>query len=98
MCNTKLYDLHLAYQILPCIQQARSPADAHNSDALSTGSDLMDILLQEDALSATCSASSAASECLTCGSNGNGTSGSQTGGLITTAGLQLFWHACIFPL
>ncbi|XP_040204950.1 period circadian protein homolog 2-like isoform X2 [Rana temporaria] len=70
--------------------QARSPADAHNSDALSTGSDLMDILLQEDALSATCSASSEASECLTSGSNGNGTSGSQTGSSQTSRSSKYF--------
>lgn len=49
---------------------------------MSTGSDLMDILLQEDACSGTCSGSSAASESLTSGSNGNGTSGSQTGGSV----------------
>lgn len=70
--------------------QARSPADAHNSDALSIGSDLMDILLQEDALSAICSASSVASECLTSGSNGNGTSGSQTGSSQTSRSSKYF--------
>ncbi|CAJ0943764.1 unnamed protein product [Ranitomeya imitator] len=59
-------DLPAAQTILP---------DGHTSDALSTGSDLMDILLQEDACSGTCSGSS--SESLTSGSNGNGTSGSQ---------------------
>ncbi|KAM9317040.1 period circadian protein homolog 2 [Gastrophryne carolinensis] len=50
----------------------------HNSDVLSTGSDLMDLLLQEDASSGTGSASSAISESVASGSNGNGTSGSQT--------------------
>lgn len=48
----------------------------------------MDILLQEDSSSATCSASSAVSESLTSGSHGNGTSGSQTGKFNTSAGLQ----------
>nr|DBA25912.1 TPA: hypothetical protein GDO54_010239 [Pyxicephalus adspersus] len=70
--------------------KASSPADAHNSDALSTGSDLMDILLQEDASSATCSASSAVSESLTSGSNGNGTSGSQTGSSQTSRSSKYF--------
>lgn len=98
MCITKLNNKHLISQILSCIQQARSPLDAHNSDALSTVSDLMDILLQEDAFSATYSASSAVSESLTSGSQGNGTSGSQTGGLITTAGLQFFFCYSSFAI
>ncbi|XP_056420521.1 period circadian protein homolog 2 isoform X2 [Hyla sarda] len=61
------------------IAQAGFPINKHTSGAVSTGSDLMDILLQEDAYSGTCSGSSAVSEPLTSGSNGNGTSGSQAG-------------------
>ncbi|XP_044147294.1 period circadian protein homolog 2 isoform X2 [Bufo gargarizans] len=61
------------------IPQADFPSDEHTNDAVSTGSDLMDILLQENACSGTCSGSSAVSESLTSGSNENGTSGSQTG-------------------
>ncbi|XP_068136657.1 period circadian protein homolog 2-like isoform X2 [Hyperolius riggenbachi] len=71
-------------------QQPGSPADAHYSDALSTGSDLMDILLQEDASSGTCSASSAASESLTSGSHVDGTSGSQTGSSQTSRSSKYF--------
>lgn len=73
--------MHPSSVILSCIQHPALPADAYNIDALSTGSDFMDILLQEDTFSATCSVSSAVSESLTFGSHGNGTSGSQTGGL-----------------
>ncbi|XP_018423662.1 PREDICTED: period circadian protein homolog 2 [Nanorana parkeri] len=68
--------------------QSRSPADVHNSDALSTSSDFMDILLQEDASSATFSASSAMS--LTSGSHGNGTSGSHTGSSQTSHSSKYF--------
>ncbi|KYO19959.1 hypothetical protein Y1Q_0021893 [Alligator mississippiensis] len=58
--------------------------EAQNSDALSMSSDLLDILLQEDACSGTGSASSgsgvsAAAESLGSGSNGCGISGSRTG-------------------
>ncbi|CAM5138946.1 unnamed protein product [Eretmochelys imbricata] len=61
-----------------------SPVGAQNSDALSTYSDLLHILLQEDACSGTGSASSgsgvsAAAESLGSGSNGCGMSGSRTG-------------------
>ncbi|XP_071999430.1 period circadian protein homolog 2 [Engystomops pustulosus] len=72
------------------ILQADFPADGHTSDALSTGSDLMDLLLQEDACSGTCSGSSAVSESLTSGSNGNGTSGSQTGSSQTSHSSKYF--------
>ncbi|KAM3932121.1 period circadian protein homolog 2 isoform 2-T3 [Leptodactylus fuscus] len=72
------------------ISQADFPADEHTSDALSTGSDLMDILLQEDACSGTCSGSSAVSESLTSGSNGNGTSGSHTGSSQTSHSSKYF--------
>lgn len=58
--------------------------DAQNSDAISVSSDLLDILLQEDACSGTGSASSgsgvsAAAESLGSGSNGCSLSGSRTG-------------------
>ncbi|EMP33303.1 Period circadian protein like protein 2 [Chelonia mydas] len=61
-----------------------SPVGAQNSDALSMYSDLLHILLQEDACSGTGSASSgsgvsAAAESLGSGSNGCGMSGSRTG-------------------
>ncbi|XP_051855393.1 period circadian protein homolog 2 isoform X2 [Antechinus flavipes] len=61
-----------------------SPMDAHNSDALSLSSDLLEILLAEDGCSATGSASSgsgvsAASESLGSGSLGCGTSRTGTG-------------------
>ncbi|XP_077147241.1 period circadian protein homolog 2-like isoform X1 [Ranitomeya variabilis] len=62
--------------------------DGHTSDALSTGSDLMDILLQEDACSGTCSGSS--SESLNSGSNANGASGSQTGSSQTSHSSKYF--------
>ncbi|KAG8580534.1 hypothetical protein GDO81_007325 [Engystomops pustulosus] len=74
---------------LPILQED-FPADGHTSDALSTGSDLMDLLLQEDACSGTCSGSSAVSESLTSGSNGNGTSGSQTGSSQTSHSSKYF--------
>nr|XP_033814833.1 LOW QUALITY PROTEIN: period circadian protein homolog 2 [Geotrypetes seraphini] len=57
-------------------------SDAQNSDAHSMSSDLLDILLQEDACSGTGSAASgtsAASESLASGSNGCGLSESRTG-------------------
>ncbi|KAG9494426.1 hypothetical protein GDO78_001992, partial [Eleutherodactylus coqui] len=72
------------------ISPAGFPTDGHTSDAVSTGSDLMDILLQEDACSGTCSGSSAVSESLTSGSNGNGTSGSQTGSSQTSHSSKYF--------
>ncbi|XP_067395029.1 period circadian protein homolog 2 isoform X2 [Emydura macquarii macquarii] len=61
-----------------------SPMEAQNSDVLSVSSDLLDTLLQEDACSGTCSASSgsgvsAAAESLGSGSNVCGMSGSRTG-------------------
>uniref|UniRef100_A0A8C5MI38 Period circadian protein homolog 2 n=1 Tax=Leptobrachium leishanense TaxID=445787 RepID=A0A8C5MI38_9ANUR len=59
--------------------QAESPEDGQTSDARSACSDLMDLLLHEDASCGTCSASSAVSESMTSGSHGHGTSGSQTG-------------------
>ncbi|XP_077205078.1 period circadian protein homolog 2 [Paroedura picta] len=63
---------------------AGSPMDAQNSDAFSVSSELLDILLQEDAYSGTGSASSgsgvsAAAESLGSGSNGSGMSGCGTG-------------------
>ncbi|XP_069831656.1 period circadian protein homolog 2 isoform X4 [Dendropsophus ebraccatus] len=85
-----------AFMPQPCkdpdlpISQTGFPTDGHNSDAVSTGSDLMDILLQEDACSGTCSGSSAVSESLTSGSNGNGTSGSQTGSSQTSHSSKYF--------
>ncbi|XP_075057777.1 period circadian protein homolog 2-like [Mixophyes fleayi] len=69
---------------------AGSPEDDHTSDAVSTGSDLMDLLLQEDASSGTCSISSAVSESLTSGFCGNGTSGSQTGSSQTSHSSKYF--------
>ncbi|XP_073530540.1 period circadian protein homolog 2 isoform X2 [Phyllobates terribilis] len=72
------------------VAQTEFPADGHTSDALSTGSDLMDILLQEDACSGTCWGSSAVSESLTSGSNRNGTSGSQTGSSRTSHSSKYF--------
>ncbi|KAM4043573.1 period circadian protein homolog 2 [Anomaloglossus baeobatrachus] len=66
------------------------PAGGHASDALSTSSDLMDILLQEDACSGMCSGSSGVSESLTSRSNGNGTSGSQTGSSQTSHSSKYF--------
>ncbi|XP_054838947.1 period circadian protein homolog 2 [Eublepharis macularius] len=64
--------------------RAASPMEAQNSDDFSVSSDLLDILLQEDACSGTGSASSgsgvsAAAESLGSGSNGCGISGSGTG-------------------
>ncbi|XP_044288776.1 period circadian protein homolog 2 isoform X1 [Varanus komodoensis] len=60
------------------------PMEAQSSDAFSVSSDILDILLQEDASSGTGSAlsgsgASAAAESLGSGSNGCGTSGSGTG-------------------
>ncbi|XP_066476293.1 period circadian protein homolog 2 [Tiliqua scincoides] len=71
-----------------CDRKASSPAglpmEAQNSDAFSVSSDILDILLQEDARSGTGSASSgsggsAATESLGSGSNGCSLSGSGTG-------------------
>ncbi|XP_073437409.1 period circadian protein homolog 2-like isoform X2 [Dendrobates tinctorius] len=72
---------------LPVAQTTFAPNE-HTSDALSTGSDLMDILLQDDVCSGMCSGSS--SESLTSGSNGNGTSGSQTGSSQTSHSSKYF--------
>lgn len=65
--------------------------DTQNSDAFSVSSDLLDILLQEDAYSGTGSASSgsgasAAAESLGSRSNGCGMSGSGTGNVIRAVG------------
>ncbi|KAM4694385.1 period circadian protein homolog 2-like [Discoglossus pictus] len=67
-----------------------SPADARTSDAVSTCSDILDILLQEDASCGTCSASSAISDSFTSGSRGNGTSESQTGSSLTSRSSKYF--------
>ncbi|XP_063771724.1 period circadian protein homolog 2-like isoform X2 [Pseudophryne corroboree] len=72
------------------ISEAESPADDHTSDAVSTGSDFMDLLLQEDASFGTCSVSSAVSESLTSGFRRNGTSGSQTGSSLTSHSSKYF--------
>lgn len=62
--------------------------ETQNSDAFSASSDLLDVLLQEDACSGTGSASSgsgiSAAESLQSGSNGCGTSGSRTGTSLLT--------------
>ncbi|XP_068959353.1 period circadian protein homolog 2 isoform X2 [Petaurus breviceps papuanus] len=68
----------------PAPRRVDSPMDAHNSDALSMSSDLLEILLAEDRGSAIGSASSgsgvsAASESLGSGSLGCGTSRTGTG-------------------
>ncbi|XP_027731062.1 period circadian protein homolog 2 isoform X2 [Vombatus ursinus] len=68
----------------PAPRRIDSPMDAHDSDALSTSSDLLEILLAEDGCSASGSASSgsgvsAASESLGSGSLGCGTSRTGTG-------------------
>uniref|UniRef100_A0A8C8RJ48 Period circadian protein homolog 2 n=1 Tax=Pelusios castaneus TaxID=367368 RepID=A0A8C8RJ48_9SAUR len=72
-----------------------SPMEAQNSDALSVSSDLLDILLQEDACSGTGSASSgsgasAAAESLGSGSNSCVMSGSRTGGSETSHSSKYF--------
>ncbi|XP_031757399.1 period circadian protein homolog 2 isoform X4 [Xenopus tropicalis] len=72
------------------LSRAASPVDAPNSDAMSTCSDLMDLLLRENASSGTCSASSAISDSMTSGSHGNGTSGSQTGSSLTSRSSKYF--------
>ncbi|MBN3300653.1 PER2 protein, partial [Amia calva] len=59
-----------------CNTEAGSPGEGQNSDAHSTSSDLLDILLQEDSRSGTGSATSGS---LGSGSNGCGTSASGTG-------------------
>ncbi|KAM4770667.1 period circadian protein homolog 2-like isoform 2-T2 [Rhinophrynus dorsalis] len=69
------------------LSRARTPEDAHTSDAVSTCSDLMDLLLQEDASSGRCSASS---ESMTTESRGNETSGSQTGSSLTSRSSKYF--------
>lgn len=88
--------VNVAIKPQPCedpdlpIWGADFPADGHASDAVSTGSDLMDFLLQEDACCGICSGSSAVSESLTSGSNGNGSSGSQTGSSQTSHSSKYF--------
>uniref|UniRef100_A0A8C5MJD8 Period circadian protein homolog 2 n=1 Tax=Leptobrachium leishanense TaxID=445787 RepID=A0A8C5MJD8_9ANUR len=70
--------------------RAESPEDGQTSDARSACSDLMDLLLHEDASCGTCSASSAVSESMTSGSHGHGTSGSQTGSSLTSCSSKYF--------
>ncbi|XP_053316152.1 period circadian protein homolog 2 [Spea bombifrons] len=77
-------------QSVPLPSRAGSPADAQTSDAMSACSDLMDLLLHEDASCGTCSASSAVSESMTSGSHGQGTSGSQTGSSLTSRSSKYF--------
>ncbi|KAG8445458.1 hypothetical protein GDO86_010296 [Hymenochirus boettgeri] len=74
----------------PHLSRALSPVDGQNSDAMSTCSDLMDLLLQEDASYGTCSGSSAISDSITSGSLGHGTSGSQTGSSLTSRSSKYF--------
>ncbi|XP_053166982.1 period circadian protein homolog 2 isoform X2 [Hemicordylus capensis] len=73
-----------------------SPMEAQNSDAFSVSSDLLDILLQEDACSGTGSASSgsgisAAAESLGSGSNRCGMSGSGTGSSSETSNTSKYF-------
>ncbi|XP_053567446.1 period circadian protein homolog 2-like [Bombina bombina] len=67
--------------------QPGSSAVAYTSEALSTCSDLLDLLLQEDA---SCGTESACSDCLTSGSHGPETTDSQTGSSLTSCSSKYF--------
>ncbi|KAM8953198.1 period circadian protein homolog 2-like [Pelodytes ibericus] len=70
---------------LVCSRLAEFPADAHTSGAMSPCSDLMDLLLHEDA-----SSSCAVSESMTSESRGHGTSESHTGSSLTSRSSKYF--------
>lgn len=68
----------------PCLIQGDNPSDSGNHDAQSTSSELLDLLLQEDARSGTGSNASGSGSgesggSLGSGSGSNGTSTSHTG-------------------
>lgn len=72
------------YRSLPCLNQGDNPSDSGNHDAQSTSSELLDLLLQEDARSGTGSNASGSGSgesggSLGSGSGSNGTSTSHTG-------------------
>lgn len=80
MCLVDIICIHVGevWLLIYCVLQGDNPSDSGNHDAQSTSSELLDLLLQEDARSGTGSNASGSGS-LGSGSGSNGTSTSHTG-------------------